>query len=742
MQKPGFFRWTLKFLFVVCLLNTSAVFAAEAGDESTNTPSAMPAVPNMISADPPPYPVLFLHGLYGSSNGSFGDTTQFLENDLNWTPGGNLRFNGSSLTVNPENFDANGDFYTLDFGNNSGTYPDGRGLIHQSDELAAAIDYLATNGVSPIMVMGHSNGGLVARYYLANTPQADTKIKKYISYGSPHRGADLSFFGGPTTHGVRDTFYDCSPADEVVYQGKNFFLEDVDNQFLTNLSQDPLPTLDDGYITLIGNERGRSPDCHDTDIWDGVVAKTSQDLREIDLPPADIHAILTDHVHVGQGEHISAVLCALENAKCANFSVSYPGSDPVTLQVTSPTSQVVREAGNSLPELIEIPAAELMKVPGAGSIEMDIAMVPLAESGEYSIQLTAAAGASPTDTFSLVVNVGGTETVLAQDMEVQDIPAGGFTVQIPFPSSLTHSDFNGDAMSDVLAVHNSGALAAGLLENSVLTQFDFLLTADPAQGWTINATGDFNGDKRSDLFLYNTITGEYRVVLLNGIGIISDTVLFDLDPLIGLEPRGVGDFDGDGEAEIILYHPPSGFTAFVYLTGGAVSSIEEATVIDEANNWTLKDTGDFNQDAKTDLLITNTVTGETAVIEMNGSVPTGPTTILVLDPSTGWTVEGNGDFTGNGQTDVLILHTSGTLGVLVMDELTLQSFYVPGGLSPDWEIVNVGNYDDTNKADLLVFDTTTENLITVIQDGATIIASNPVLNLGPEWTFSSGKASP
>ena len=513
MHLPGFLKWFLKYLVVAYLFISSTAFAA----------------------DPPPYPVLFLHGLYGSSNGTFGETTQFLENDLSWTRGGNFRFNGSSLTVIPENFNASGDFFTLDFGDNSGTYSDGRGLIHQADELAAVVDFLATNGVSPIMVMGHSNGGLVARYYLAHTPQADTKIKKYISYGSPHRGADLSFFGGPTVHGVRDTFFVCS-AGEIVYQGKNLFQEDVDNQFLTNLSQDPLPSLDDGYITIIGSQGGRGPDCHNTDIWDTVVARTSQDLREIDLPPVNIHAILTDHAHVGQGNHISAVLCALEDQSCARFSVSYPdsGGDPVTLQVTSPTGQVVREAGNALPELIEIPAAELMKLPDEGSINADIAMIPLAESGEYSIQLTAAAGASPTDVFSLVANVGGAETVLAQNMQVQDIPVGGFTVQVPLTLLPAHSDFNGDLMTDVLAVHSSGALAAGLLENSTLTEFEFLLQADPAQGWAVNATGDFNGDKNSDLLLYNTTTGEYRVVLLNGASVISDTVLFTLDPAIGL----------------------------------------------------------------------------------------------------------------------------------------------------------------------------------------------------------------
>ncbi len=704
-----------------------------------DAPSApVDAAPNMINADPPPYPVLFVHGFLSSSTGAFGDTTEFLEDDLGWTPGGNFRFNGSSLTVNPENFDANGDFYTLDFGEPNATYTDGRGLMHQADEISAVVDFLATNGVSPIMIMGHSNGGLAARYYVAHTPQASTKVKKYISYGSPHRGADLSFFGGPNNHGIRDTFFSCS-GGQVVYQGQNLFNEFIDNQFLTNLSQDPLPALDDGYITMMGNQGGRGADCHPTTLWDTVVARTSSDLRLIDLPPQKITAYMTDHPHTGQGNRITPVVCALEHTKCANFSVRYPNSgDPVVLQVTSPTGLVVREAGNSLPELIEIPIAELMQVPDQGAIDSDVAMIPLAEPGEYGIQLTPASGSSPTDTFSLVVNIGGNETVLAENMMVQDIPAGGFTVQVPLPPA--NLDLNGDFMTDILAVHeSSGTLVAGLLENSSLTAFEFLLQEAPTSGWMINATGDFNGDGNADLSLYNTITGDYRVVLLNGTTVLGDSIVLNIDPAIGLEPRGVGDFDGDGEAEIIIYHPPSGFTALVYLTNGVFSSFEAVTVVDEANDWTLIDTGDFNQDTKTDLLISNSVSGAAAVIEMDGSVPTGPTVIFVLDPATGWTYNDNADFSGDGKTDVLIENSSGLVGVLVMDGLTFQSIYVPGFLPPGWEIINVGNYDGIAMADCLILDNNTGDLFTAIQDGTTITTFNPVLNLGAGWSYEKGK---
>ena len=76
-----------------------------------------------------------------------------------------------------------------------------------------------------------------------------------------------------------------------------------------------------------------------------------------------------------------------------------------------------------------------------------------------------------------------------------------------------------------------GNTIGGILENSVPQSFGFLLTADPAAGWTVNATGDTNGDNKADLLLYNTTTGEYRVATLDGASVLNDSVLFTIDPV-------------------------------------------------------------------------------------------------------------------------------------------------------------------------------------------------------------------
>ena len=313
----------------------------------------------------------------------------------------------------------------------------------------------------------------------------------------------------------------------------------------------------------------------------------------------------------------------------------------------------------------------------------------------------------------------------------------GYLIKFNRNPNAYSNDFNGNSFSDLLMVDGDGNIVGGILENSVPQSFGFLLTANPAAGWTVNATGDTNGDNKADLLLYNTTTGEYRIATLDGASVLNDSVVFSIDPVIGLEPRGTGDFDGNGEDEILIYQPSTGIVALAYLAGGAFSSFEIVTTLDTANDWALVDAADFTGDAKTDLLIQNTVTGETAVIEMDGSTAVNTTPVFTLDPVMGLSIVTTADFNGDGKTDILAMHTSGALAVLEMDGTTFQSLYVPGGLLPNWQLVNAGNYDGINKADFLFHDPTTGELITGIQDGATITTYNTVLNFGPAsgWTF-------
>ena len=306
-----------------------------------------------------------------------------------------------------------------------------------------------------------------------------------------------------------------------------------------------------------------------------------------------------------------------------------------------------------------------------------------------------------------------------------------------------HNDFNADSNSDLLFVNDSGTIANGQLVDSILQTQEGIIQIDPAIGWILSGTGDFNGDNKSDLLLYNTTTGELRTVWLDGATILSDQTAFTLNPSLGAAPQGVGDFDGDNRDEILVHNPANGFTAIIFLDQSGIASSFDATtmMVDTANNWTLQKTGDFNGDNKTDLLTYNTVSGATAFYQMDGFNVTTVTGILTLDPATGWLIEETGDFNGNGNTDILIFHASGAIAIITMEDGLLQSIHSPGGIPADNEIVNAGRYDSDNRDDLLLFNTVTGDVLTALQDGAQITTFNGVLNLEPSsgWKVHSGK---
>ena len=305
-----------------------------------------------------------------------------------------------------------------------------------------------------------------------------------------------------------------------------------------------------------------------------------------------------------------------------------------------------------------------------------------------------------------------------------------------------HNDFNGDLGSDLLFVQNTGVIANGRLNNSILQTFDGILQVDPALGWTVNATGDFNGDNKSDLLLYNTITGEIRMVWLNGANILNDTVLLTLDPAFGLVPQGVGDFNGNGRDEIVVFDPLSGFVAMIFMDdAGLFSSFEAVTAVDVANDWTLHQTGDYNGDGRTDLLQYNTLSGEALYLEMNGSTVDSFAGLFSLPIADGWSLEETGNFDGNRSTDLLFTNGSGLIAVLTFQKGAFQSFFVPGSVPANSEIVNAGQYDSDNKEDFLIRNTVTGDIQTAIQDGSQITSFNNILTLDPAtgWVPHSGK---
>jgi len=234
---------------------------------------------------------------------------------------------------------------------------------------------------------------------------------------------------------------------------------------------------------------------------------------------------------------------------------------------------------------------------------------------------------------------------------------------------LLTGDFDGDGRWDLLA----GDPAAGrwLVTRSLINRAlprNNPGVFSPAGEWLDNwgrgggmndfATGDFNGDGRSDLAYWDEKTGEIRVAPSDG-----NKFVPRLDAGGGFNPPGgvvemlSGDFNGDGRDDLLFRLPGENK---VYVMLGGESGFSPASLWLE--RWPgggdlTAVAGDFNRDGKTDLALYDRVTGTVDVALSDGSrfapfaEDRGRPWIKDFATGGGWRLL-VGDFNGDGKDDL------------------------------------------------------------------------------------------
>ncbi len=147
--------------------------------------------------------------------------------------------------------------------------------------------------------------------------------------------------------------------------------------------------------------------------------------------------------------------------------------------------------------------------------------------------------------------------------------------------------------------------------------------------------------------------------ILNGTGISSSNSLGVIDP--DWKIAGVGDLNGDGEADIVWRHT-DGTLAIWLMNGAGISGSAVLGVVDP--NWRIAGVGDFNGDGKADILWRNT---DGTVFEwlMNGLAVSSYSPVAVI--STDWQIAGTGDFNGDGKSDILWRNNAGGAYIWLMN---------------------------------------------------------------------------
>ncbi len=317
------------------------------------------------------------------------------------------------------------------------------------------------------------------------------------------------------------------------------------------------------------------------------------------------------------------------------------------------------------------------------------------------------------------------------------------------------SDFTGGGVSDVLLRNGSGSFADWTMNGPAVTASTSLTAGGAAvalsSAWTVDGVGDLNSDGKADILLRNS-NGTFADWTMNGSQIASSHVLTSQGATVTLgsawSVAGVGDFNGDGDADVLLRNT-NGTLADWTMNGSQIASSQlltsQGATVTLGSAWSVAGVGDFNGDGLADVLLRNS-NGAFADWTMNGSkiassqlLTSGGATVTL---GAAWSVAGVGDFNGDGLADVLLRNSNGTLADWTMNGSQIESsqLLTSGGktvtLDPSWSIAALGDFTGDGKTDILLKNASGA-YVEWTMNGSTITAATAVTAAGKPVSTSA-----
>ncbi|MEK0081623.1 VCBS repeat-containing protein [Geminicoccaceae bacterium SYSU G07066] len=290
-------------------------------------------------------------------------------------------------------------------------------------------------------------------------------------------------------------------------------------------------------------------------------------------------------------------------------------------------------------------------------------------------------------------------------------------------------DFNRDGLTDVALIRQDAGWST--LPVALSTNFGFRIRNYPIgsfAGWATESgvqvlTGDFNGDRRTDVALVRQDAGWATVPLALSIGGGFSILNPAVGPFAGWATESgvqvlTGDFDGDRRTDIALVRQDAGWaTVPLALSTGTGFNILNPSVGAFAG-WATESgvqvlTGDFDGDGRTDLALVRQDAGWNT-IPLALSTGTG---FNVLNPFVGafasWATESGvqvvtGDFNGDRRTDIALVRQDPGWNTIPVALSTGSGFNIenrPAGSFAGWatesgvEVVT-GDFNGDRRTDL------------------------------------------
>lgn len=240
------------------------------------------------------------------------------------------------------------------------------------------------------------------------------------------------------------------------------------------------------------------------------------------------------------------------------------------------------------------------------------------------------------------------------------------------PLSRGVIDIDGDGKHEILVRSSDGRLQSASLVNNAL---QFSATPDPGVGNRIVGVGDFNGDGRADLAFQNMTQGTFGdVKMWSGFSNTSEINWRQVKQVWDVE--ALGDLDGDGFADLVWRYvvtesPDTGVSYIWFTNGNAVTQVRKRG--GAPLDWKLLGALDINGDGAADMIYLNPQG------QLRALMATPSRTCANLSAGTlpaGFSVLKFADFSGTGRGDLLLRDAAGAVQLFSLDAtgLTLPTY--------------------------------------------------------------------
>ena len=229
-------------------------------------------------------------------------------------------------------------------------------------------------------------------------------------------------------------------------------------------------------------------------------------------------------------------------------------------------------------------------------------------------------------------------------------------------SHVIVADFNNDHVMDLLVFGVDGAVQLGNGDGTFKTEVELpascRLNQDQFEGLTSVAVGDFNNDHKLDLAVI--VTNNFGagmgvgICLGNGDGTFQDATFYDQ----GIEHQSVatGDFNNDGKPDLAV----SDQGGLSILLGNGDGTFQSAIPTSLNASFPVFTLGDFNNDGKLDVAA---ITGETISVLPGKGDGTFRAPLTSTNTSAGFVTAA--DLNKDGNLDLLTANSANTISVLL-----------------------------------------------------------------------------